>query len=176
MLEERVSASDAATKPLPLPKPFLSAPAEKAQRRGVAHPLSVGEEPPADQLRPREVKGTLPEAAFERAGDGTVAMQVAIPFALLRVREVLIRPGVHVVVKLGVSGMAGELPGEEGCDHRLVVRPPELHVVPVFLHGEAADIDKREQAAVCGVPTSGPHPVKDLCAKSREFGIAAAMM
>ena len=39
MLEERVSASDAATKPLPLPKPFLSAPAEKAQRRGVGECL-----------------------------------------------------------------------------------------------------------------------------------------
>jgi hypothetical protein len=36
--------------------------------------------------------------------------------------------------------VAGQLPRQERGDDRLVVRPPELHVMPVFLHRQTPDI------------------------------------
>ena len=66
----------------------------------------------------------------------------------------------HLPVHLGVLGVAGVDMGEQGRDDRLVVGPPELHEVPVFLDGLALEVREVEQAAVLAVPPALPHPVE----------------
>lgn len=52
-------------------------------------------------------------------------------------------PIMHLRVHPGVAGLAGEFPCQEGGDDRLAVRPPELHIVPVFLDRLAADVGEK---------------------------------
>ena len=84
------------------------------------------------------VEEGLPEAALEGVCPGAVLVQVAEPVAVLHVLEVGEGPVVHHVVADGVAFLSSELVGERHGNERLVVRPPEFHVVPVFLDGLAA--------------------------------------
>ncbi len=67
----------------------------------------------------------------------------------------------------------GEFPCQQGSDDRLTVRPPEFHVVPVFLHRFAVETGKREQAAVRCVPAPRPHPVENPRAERDEPSVPA---
>jgi hypothetical protein len=56
--------------------------------------------------------------------------------------------------------VAGHLEGKQGGDDRLVVWPPELHILPVLLQGLAVQIPEVEEAAELLVPAAPPHPVE----------------
>ena len=46
---------------------------------------------PANQLHAREMKGTFPHVAFERAGDTTVPVEISVPLAKLRIFHRLVQ-------------------------------------------------------------------------------------
>ena len=52
--------------------------------------------------------------AFELDGRGTVAVEIAEPFAVFEIGEVAEAPVVNVLMPLGVTGIAGQLVGQ-GC-------------------------------------------------------------
>ena len=81
------------------------------------------------------VEEGFPEASLEGVGPGTVLIQIAEPVAVLRVLEVGESPVAHHVVADGIAFFPCELVGERHGDERFIMRPPELHVVPVFLDG-----------------------------------------
>ena len=120
------------------------------------------------------VEEGLPEAALEGVCPGAVLVQVAEPVAVLHVLEVGEGPVVHHVVADGVAFLSSELVGERHGNERLVVRPPEFHVVPVFLDGLAVHVRKVEQAAVFLVPPARESPVDHVAAHLDEFRIIAA--
>jgi hypothetical protein len=92
------------------------------------------------------------------------------------VGENAVRPVVHQGVPGGVFRVAGELEGEQRGDLGLVVRPPEFHLGPVFLHGPAVQIGEVEQAAVLPIPAARPHAVEDAESELEQARVAAAML
>ena len=64
-----------------------------------------------------------------------------------------IGPVVGLLMPLEERLVTGQLPGEQRADDGLVVRPPELHVMPVVGARQAFDVLKVEHAAVGLIPT-----------------------
>ena len=89
---------------------------------------------PAYKLHAGEVEGAFPQIALERDGDGPVPVQVPKPLAVLRVGKLGVSPIVNLLMPFCILLISGEQPGEQRGDDRLVVRPPEFHVVPILLH------------------------------------------
>ena len=85
------------------------------------------------------------------------------------------RPVVNLPVPRRVLLIPGQLVGQQRRDDRLVLRPPELHVLPVLLHGQAFDVAEVEDAAKLVVPAALPHPVEHRRARLDEFGVTAAV-
>ena len=65
----------------------------------------------------------------------------------------------------GRTSRRGKLVGEQGSDDGFVVRPPEFHVMQVFLYRQAAQIPEVEQPAEFFVPATDPLPVGDCAPK-----------
>ena len=80
------------------------------------------------------MKWAFPECAFGRLADGTVAVQIAIPFSMFRVAEMAERPVVHGPVPLGIFRFTGQIKCQKCGNDGFIMRPPEFHIVPVFLH------------------------------------------
>lgn len=119
------------------------------------------------------VEEGFPEGAFEGVGGGAVAVEVAEPFAVGGVGEVVEGPVAELVVPVEVFFVAGLVVGHEGGDEGFVVRPPEFHVVPVFLDGFLIEVAEVVEAAVFGVPAAVPHPVEHVAADLAEGGVVA---
>src|SRR5687768_8454388 len=111
------------------------------------------------------VEEALPHVAFEGRGGRSVAVEVAEPFAVFRVCEVLEGPCTQLLVPFEVTGLAREPPRHHCCDECLVMRPPEFHFVPVFLHRPVKDIAKVKDPSLLRVPAAPPHPLKHAAAK-----------
>ncbi len=116
---------------------------------------------------------TLPEVALGGRRAATVAVKVAVPFALFWVREMAVAPIVNLLMPAGVFFVAGQFVGHQRGDDGLVVRPPELHVVPVFLNWFVEQVSEVEQAATFFVPAACPHPVEHVAAESDQTRISA---
>lgn len=108
----------------------------------------------------------FPKVPLERHGHAAIAMQIAVPFAVLRVGKVFETPVVHLLVPRGVFQVAGELIREQRGNESFIVRPPELHVMPVLLHGLVVDVSEIQNAAKLRVPTPRPHPVEHLASRA----------
>ena len=91
----------------------------------------------ADPLHPRVMKETLPKISLSSCRRLPVAVQVAIPLAMLRVGKVLVAPIVNELMPASVFEIACQRVGHEGRDDCLIVRPPEFHVLPILLNGFA---------------------------------------
>ena len=59
-------------------------------------------------------------------------MQVAKPLSMLWVGEMREAPVMHLLVPPGVFGIPGDVPGQMRGDDGFIVRPPELHEMPVL--------------------------------------------
>ena len=94
---------------------------------------------------------------------------------MLNVLEVGESPVAHHVVTDGIAFFPCELVGERHGDERFIMRPPELHVVPVFLNGFVVHVRVVQHAAVFLVPAAGECPVDHVAAHLDEFGVIAAM-
>src|SRR5690606_20156776 len=94
------------------------------------------------------VKQAFPQVAFQGSRDAPFAVQVTKPLAMLMICEVRKRPVSQLRVPLGIARLARQLPGEERGNERFVMRPPELHVVPVLLHRFVVNVAKVKQAAI----------------------------
>src|SRR5512133_706927 len=53
------------------------------------------------------------------------------------------------------------------------MRPPKLHVVPIFLHRQVAEIPKIKQSPLFGIPSTLPHPVQNGASQADQFAVAA---
>jgi hypothetical protein len=91
------------------------------------------------------------------------------------VGKMLEAPVMHLLVPARVFGVAGQPPRQHGGDERLVVRPPEFHVMPVLGHGPAAQIAEIEQAAELLIPAARPHPVQDGATQLNELVVSALL-
>ena len=60
-------------------------------------------------------------------------MQVAIPFAMFFVGEMLETPFAYFNEALLEDVLGSESIGKQQSDHGFAMRPPELHIVPVLL-------------------------------------------
>src|SRR3954463_13512128 len=83
---------------------------------------------PAIPEHARQVKWALPHRSFHWRRDASVAVQIAVPFAMFRVGEMAETPVVEEPVPVRVALLAGQRPGKPGGDDRFAVRPPEFHV------------------------------------------------
>ena len=88
----------------------------------------------------QSIDSLVPLLGYRRACPYARFYRLAEPVAVLHVLEMGESPVVHHVVPDGVTFLPGKLVGEGHGDERLVVRPPELHVVPVFLNGLAVHV------------------------------------
>lgn len=91
-------------------------------------------------------------------------MEIAEPFSVFAIREVLVGPVVDLTVPVRVLFVSGQCIGKQSRDDRFVLRPPEFHIVPILLNGQTVDIDEVPHAAVLTVPTTFPHPIEHLAA------------
>ena len=90
------------------------------------------------------MEGPLPHITLELRGRFTSAIKVAVPLAVFAVREVGVRPVMDLTVHFGILRIAGVYMGKESRDNGLVVGPPELHKMPVFLDGFVVEVGKVE--------------------------------
>ncbi len=100
-------------------------------------------------------------------------MQVAEPFPVFRVGESGAGPVEDVTVSFQESLLSGQSPCQQCGDEGLVVWPPELHVVPVFLDRFSEHIAKVEQASELRIPASQPHTVQHPAAQLNQSLIIA---
>ena len=80
----------------------------------------------------------FPQVALGRRGWLTSAVQITEPFAVNRIGEVLVAPIVDLLMPTRVFFFARQFVGHECCDDCFIVRPPKLHILPVFLNRLAA--------------------------------------
>ena len=118
------------------------------------------------------------ERSFERAALGgghgrkPVAAQIAVPFAVDRIGEVLLAVIERLeepVEILLVSGVAVE---HHGGNEDFVMRPPELHIVLIRFRRQTLGVDKVQKSAVFLVPTGVDGVVEDGLRLFDEFGLA----
>lgn len=107
------------------------------------------------------------ERTFERAalggghGGKPVAAQIAVPFAVGRIGEMLLAVIERLeepVEILLVSSVAVE---HHGGNENFVMRPPELHIVLIRLGRQTLGVDKVQKSAVFLVPTGVDGVVED---------------
>ena len=115
----------------------------------------------AEPEHAREVEWAFEQIPFRALSDGSVAVEVAKPFAVFWIGKVGKAPIVDGFQHARVTVEAGQFPREERGDDGFAVGPPELHILPVFLDRQTAQVGEVEQAAVFFVPTAFPHHVED---------------
>ena len=74
----------------------------------------------------------FPQIAFEMRRKLSVAVQIAEPFAKLRVGKVFETLIVDFLVHFGRSCFASEFPGQNRGNFGFIMRLPNLNIVPVF--------------------------------------------
>ena len=104
---------------------------------------------------------TFVHVSLCRLRERPVVMEIAEPFAVFLVWETGIRVFVYLLVHFQVFGIACGFIGIQRGDDGFALRPPELHVVPVFLLRTVLAIPKIGDSTVCFVPTPFPGPVQD---------------
>ena len=82
------------------------------------------------------------------------AREVAEPLAVLGIAEPVHGPGRDLFEPRPPARVAGGAPRHQGADHRLAVRPPELHRPLELQRAEAVCVEEVVEAAVLGVPAS----------------------
>ena len=103
----------------------------------------------------------LEEIALRGLRDGSVAVQVAVPLAVLPVGHALVGPLTHLLVPLKPLLLLRKVPGVLRGDQSLALRPPELHVLLVALRREVLAVAEADDAAVLLVPAPRERPVED---------------
>lgn len=131
------------------------------------------QELPALQLHSGLVKRPFPEVALQAGADTAVAVEIAEPLAMLCIGKMLVGPIMDHLMPSRVLRVARELVSEQSGDDRFILRPPELHVMPVLLDRQPVDINKVQDAAVFFVPASLPHPIEHLATDANEFVVLA---
>src|SRR5580698_4532902 len=99
----------------------------KNQSRVTAWSLRA-QRPPAIPLHTGMMEKTFPHIPFERHGNAGVTMQIAKPFAVLGIGEMLVRPIMNQFVPARVFSIARQFVGEQRGDNGLIMWPPKLHV------------------------------------------------
>ena len=122
------------------------------------------------------MEGAFEEVALRRLGDGAVAMEVAVPFAVLLVREDAVGVVECLLVHLQVLVIARGLVGVQTRQDGLALGPPELHVLGIVLRRETLAVTEVDHAAVLLVPAPFPGPVNDGRAHLHEVRIPAAAL
>lgn len=67
------------------------------------------------------MEGALKQVAFGRLGDTPVAMQIAVPLAVLWIVEMTICVVVYFFVPMGIFFLSGHYVGQQGSNNRLVL-------------------------------------------------------
>ena len=88
-------------------------------------------------------------------------MEIAEPFAVFLVRETGVSVFVDQFVHFEVFRVACRFISIQRGDDGFALRPPELHVVPVFLLRTVLAIPEIGDSAMCFVPAPFPGPVQD---------------
>ena len=73
------------------------------------------------------MKRPFPQIALQPGGQAAIAVQVAIPFSVLRVGKMGETPVMHLLVQCRIFFEAGQLPRQLGGDEGLAMRPPKLN-------------------------------------------------
>ena len=103
-----------------------------------------------------------PRVALDGGGERAVPMQVLVPVPVLPGRGSARRPTRAAFVPVLVFLLARQVMRQQRGIQRLVVRPPQLHVVLILQARFALHVDEVEDAAVFLVPAPFQRPVQDL--------------
>ena len=74
--------------------------------------------------------------------------------------RIAVRATLAAAVILVFFAVAGEVIGQQRGDDGFILWPPELHVLPVLLDGQAPHVAEIEDATVLRIPAALPHPVQ----------------
>src|SRR6185312_12156686 len=121
----------------------------------------------------REMERSFEQITFGGLGDAAIAVEITKPFTVRPVGELIVGVRVNALVPPGVFGIAGKEIGEQGSDDRLVVRPPEFHILPVFLDRLSVDIAEIKDAAIFLIPAARPHIVEHPAAEVDQARVVA---
>ena len=97
-------------------------------------------------------------------------MQIAIPFAKLRIWEVAVGPIANELMALAVFLVASGQVCIERTDDGFALWPPELHVLRIVLRRQVLAVAEVD-ATILLVPSPVPRPVEDLQGKLRQVFI-----
>jgi hypothetical protein len=86
-------------------------------------------------------------------------VQVAIPFAMLKIRKMIKAPSSQLLMPLRIFGVPSERISEKRRDEGFAVWPPKFHILPIFLDRSIIKVTKVEDTSELLVPTSLPHPI-----------------
>ena len=102
------------------------------------------------------VERTLEEVALGGLSHSSVAVEIAIPLAVLSIGEVGISPLADALVAIEILLVASTEISIERADDSLALRPPELHVLRIVLRRQVLAVAEVDDAAVLLVPSPVP--------------------
>ena len=82
-------------------------------------------------------------------------------------------PVVHLLVHFGITWFSSLLVSVDCRNEGFVVRPPELHVMPIFLHRQSVERGVIKETSMNGVPSSLEHPIQHVAACIHPSSFAA---
>src|SRR5687768_1052307 len=102
------------------------------------------------------MKGAFKQISFCSLRDASVAVQITKPLTVNFIMKALIGILVHHLMPACILLITGHQVSEQCSDDRFIMRPPEFHVLPVFLHGFSIHIPEIKYAALFCVPSPLP--------------------
>lgn len=108
------------------------------------------------------MEGALPHRTLLGVRNGTVSVEVTVPFAVFLVGKVTECVEMSLFKPLPVLFVAGEAVCEKGSDTSFVVYPPKLHIVLELLAGTSAYVGEVNETAEIVIPAPFKGYVEDL--------------
>ena len=103
-------------------------------------------------------------------------MEIAVPFPIFPVRETGVCVFINHPVHFKVFLVAGSFIGIKCGDDGFALRPPEFHIVPVFLLRKVLAVFEISDSTVCFVPAPFPGPVEDSQSHFFQFRVPVAVL
>lgn len=102
------------------------------------------------------VERTLEDITLCRLRNGSVTMEITIPFWVVLVREVSVCPLANALMTIEILLVASSKVGIERGNDCLALWPPELHILRVVLWWEVTTVSEVDDTTILLVPSPVP--------------------
>src|SRR5690242_19931551 len=98
-------------------------------------------------------------------------MEITKPFTIFLVMKLSVCISVNLLMPFFIFLIPGNDVGQKRGNDGFILRPPEFHVLPVFLNGFIKYITEIQDSAMFLIPTSFPHIIKHFATQFNKVRI-----